>query len=415
MINIPKGVKDVLPSESYKWQKVRKVIEKLQKQYNLKEISTPEFEHTELFVRGVGESSDIVNKEMYTFLDKGNRSITLKPEGTAGVARSFVENGLFNDTMPLKMWYLSHCFRYEKPQEGRLRQHTQFGVEMYGADTPMANAEILLIATSYFKEFGINPVVHINDLGCPDCKKAYIETLKKYIKPHLNELCPDCQRRYTQNPLRLLDCKVNECKEVLKDVPLINDYLCDDCKNNFNELIKILDSLNINYEINPKLVRGLDYYTNLVFEFIDNDKKMGQNALGAGGRYNNLVEELGGKSTPVVGFGLGVERLLVYLEKKGVEIENPSKVDVYIAKATDNMVCVLQLAEILRKQGYSVETDLVGRSLKAQFKYADKLHAKYVIVIGDDEIAKGEVVVKNMANGEQKSVKIKDIVKELEV
>ena len=415
MINIPKGVKDVLPSESYKWQKVRKVIEKLQKQYNLKEISTPEFEHTELFVRGVGESSDIVNKEMYTFLDKGNRSITLKPEGTAGVARSFVENGLFNDTMPLKMWYLSHCFRYEKPQEGRLRQHTQFGVEMYGADTPMANAEILLIATSYFKEFGIDPVVHINDLGCPDCKKAYIETLKKYIKPNLDKLCPDCQRRFNQNPLRLLDCKVSECKEILKDAPLINSCLCDTCNNNFNELINILDSLNINYEVNPKLVRGLDYYTNLVFEFVDNDKKMGQNALGGGGRYNNLVQELGGKATPVVGFGLGVERLLLYLEKKGIVIDNPNKVDVYIAKATDNNLYVLALAEKLRKTGFAVETDLVGRSLKAQFKYADKLSAKYVIVIGDDEISNGEVVVKNMQNGEQKSVKVSNLLKELDV
>ena len=234
MINIPKGVKDVLPSESYKWQKVREVIYSLQEKYNLKEISTPEFEHTELFVRGVGESSDIVNKEMYTFLDKGNRSITLKPEGTAGVARSFVENGLFNETMPLKMWYLSHCFRYEKPQEGRLRQHTQVGVEMYGADTPMANAEILLIATSYFKAFGINPVVHINDLGCPDCKKAYVEKLKSFIKPHLSKLCPDCQRRFTQNPLRLLDCKVSECKEILKNAPLMDSCLCDSCTSNFN-------------------------------------------------------------------------------------------------------------------------------------------------------------------------------------
>lgn len=413
MINIPKGVKDILPSDSYKWQRVREVIYKLQKQYNLKEISTPEFEHTELFVRGVGESSDIVNKEMYTFLDKGNRSMTLKPEGTAGVARSFVENGLFNDTMPLKMWYLSHCFRYEKPQEGRLRQHTQFGVELYGADTPMANAEILLIATSYFKEFGINPIVHINDLGCPDCKKAYVDTLKKFIKPHLENLCPDCQRRYNQNPLRLLDCKVESCKHILKDAPLISSCLCDSCSSNFAELQKILKTLDVNYEVNPKLVRGLDYYTNLVFEFVDNDKKMGQNALGGGGRYNNLVAELGGKSTPVIGFGLGVERLLLYLEKKGIEIPNPNKVDVYIAKATDNSIYVLSFAEHLRKAGYSVETDIVGRSLKAQFKYADKLKSNYVIVIGDDEIEKQEVMLKNMVTGEQKSVKISNILKEL--
>lgn len=413
MINIPKGVKDVLPSESYKWQKVRQVIADLQQQYNLKEISTPEFEHTELFVRGVGESSDIVNKEMYTFLDKGNRSMTLKPEGTAGVARSFVENGMFNETMPLKMWYLSHCFRYEKPQEGRLRQHTQFGVEMYGADTPMANAEVLLIATSYFKAFGIDPVVHINDLGCPECKKAYIEKLKAFIKPHLDNLCPDCQRRYSQNPLRLLDCKVPECKEVLKDAPLINDCLCDNCRGNFNELQAILKDLNINYEVNPKLVRGLDYYTNLVFEFVDNDKKMGQNALGGGGRYNNLITELGGKPTPVIGFGLGVERLLLYLEKKGIVIENPQKVDIYIAKATENNIYLLRLSETLRKQGFAVETDIVGRSLKAQFKYADKINARYVAVVGDDEISNNQVTLKNMLTGEQSLVDIDKLAEKL--
>lgn len=414
MINIPKGTKDILPSESYKWQRVREIITKLQNRYNLKEISTPEFENTELFVRGVGDSSDVVNKEMYTFLDKGNRSITLKPEGTAGVARSFIENGMFNDTLPLKMWYLSHCFRYEKPQEGRLRQHTQFGVEVYGANTPMSNAETLLIATNFYRELGINPTVSINDLGCENCKKAYIETLKEYIRPYLNDLCPDCQRRFNQNPLRLLDCKVSECKEILKNAPLISDYLCDDCKSEFSTLLGILDDLGINYQVDPKLVRGLDYYTNLVFEFVDNDKKMGQNALGAGGRYNNLVEQLGGKPTPVIGFGIGIERVLLYLEKKGITIENPNKVDIYIAKATDDNKCILRLAESLRNNGYCVETDIVGRSLKAQFKYADKLQARYVIVVGDDEIAKNEVMLKDMSTGEQKSIAIDKLLEELE-
>lgn len=413
MINIPKGTRDILPSESYKWQRVREIITKLQNRYNLKEISTPEFENTELFVRGVGDSSDVVNKEMYTFLDKGNRSITLKPEGTAGVARSFIENGLFNDTLPLKMWYLSHCFRYEKPQEGRLRQHTQFGVEVYGANTPMSNAEILLIATNFYKELGINPTVSINDLGCEKCKKAYIETLKEYIRPYLNDLCPDCQRRFNQNPLRLLDCKVPECKEILKNAPLISNCLCDDCKSEFSTLLGILDDLGINYQVDPKLVRGLDYYTNLVFEFVDNDKKMGQNALGGGGRYNNLIEQLGGKPTPVIGFGLGIERVLLYLEKKGITIENPNKVDIYIAKATDDNKCILQLAENLRNNGYCVETDIVGRSLKAQFKYADKLQARYCIVVGDDEIAKNEVVLKDMSTGGQKSVAIDKLLEEL--
>ncbi len=413
MINIPKGTKDILPSESYKWQRIREIITKLQNRYNLKEISTPEFENTELFVRGVGDSSDVVNKEMYTFLDKGNRSITLKPEGTAGVARSFIENGMFNDTLPLKMWYLSHCFRYEKPQEGRLRQHTQFGVEVYGANTPMSNAETLLIATNFYRELGINPTVSINDLGCEKCKKAYIETLKEYIRPYLNDLCPDCQRRFNQNPLRLLDCKVPECKEILKNAPLISNCLCDDCKSEFSTLLGILDDLGVNYQVDPKLVRGLDYYTNLVFEFVDNDKKMGQNALGGGGRYNNLIEQLGGKPTPVIGFGLGIERILLYLEKKGIAIENPNKVDIYIAKATDDNKHILRLAENLRDNGYCVETDIVGRSLKAQFKYADKLQARYCIVVGDDEIARNEVMLKDMSTGEQKSVAIDKLLEEL--
>lgn len=409
MINIPKGTKDVLPSESYKWQKVQEVAYDLARKYNLKEIRTPMFEHTELFVRGVGESSDIVNKEMYTFLDKGGRSITLKPEGTAGVARSFIENGLFNETMPLKMFYITPCFRYERPQAGRLRQHHQFGLEVYGSNSVLAEVESIMIATEFYRAFGINPTVSINNLGCADCRKKYIEIIKEYVKPHLSEMCDDCNRRYKQNPLRMLDCKSEECKAILKDIPSIEDCLCDECKEHFDHLQRLLSVEEINFRVDPKLVRGIDYYTNIVFEFVDDDKKLGQNALGGGGRYNNLIEELGGKSTPVIGFGIGIERLLLYLENKGIEIENPNKVDIYIASATQNDEFVVSLAKALRDKGYCVEMDLMLRSLKAQFKYADKLDVRYVITVGDDEINNKVFTVKNMQTGVQKQVRQKEI------
>lgn len=409
MINIPKGTKDILPSESYKWQKVQEVAYELARKYNLKEIRTPMFEHTELFVRGVGESSDIVNKEMYTFLDKGGRSITLKPEGTAGVARSFIENGLFNETMPLKMFYITPCFRYERPQAGRLRQHHQFGLEVYGSNSVLSEVETIMVATEFYRAFGINPTVSINNLGCAECRKKYVETIKEFVKPHLNKMCDDCNRRFKQNPLRMLDCKSEECKAILKDIPSIEDYLCDECKEHFDHLQKLLSVEEINFRVDPKLVRGIDYYTNIVFEFVDDDKKLGQNALGGGGRYNNLVEELGGKSTPVIGFGIGIERLLLYLENKGIAIENPNKVDIYIASATQNDEFVVSLAKALRDKGYCVEMDLMLRSLKAQFKYADKLNVRYVITVGDDEINNKVFTVKNMQTGVQEQVRQKEI------
>ena len=409
MINIPKGTKDVLPSESYKWQRVQEVVYDIAKKYNLKEIRTPVFEHTELFVRGVGESSDIVNKEMYTFLDKGERSITLKPEGTASVARSFIENGLHNEIMPLKMFYISPCFRYERPQAGRLRQHHQFGLEMYGSNTVLSEVETIMIATEFYKSFGINPTVRINNLGCAECRKKYVDIIKAFVKPYLPDMCEDCNRRYKQNPLRMLDCKSEDCQCILKNVPSIHDSLCDDCTEHFDHLQKLLSVQEINYVVDPKLVRGIDYYTNIVFEFLDDDKKLGQNALGGGGRYNNLVEELGGKPTPVIGFGIGIERLLLYLENKGIAIENPNNVDIYIASATNNDEFILSLAKALRDKGFCVEMDLMLRSLKSQFKYADKLNVKYVITIGDDEINNKVFTVKNMQTGEQSQVRQKEI------
>lgn len=409
MINIPKGTKDVLPSESYKWQKVQEVAYEIACKYNLKEIRTPMFEHTELFVRGVGEASDIVNKEMYTFLDKGERSITLKPEGTAGVARSFIENGLFNETMPLKMFYITPCFRYERPQSGRLRQHHQFGLEMYGSNSVLSEVETIMIATEFYRAFGVNPTVNINNLGCSDCRKKYIEIIREYVKPHLSDMCEDCNRRYKQNPLRMLDCKSEECKAILRDIPSIEDCLCDECKEHFDHLQRLLAVQEINFRVDPKLVRGIDYYTNIVFEFVDDDKKLGQNALGGGGRYNNLISELGGKPTPVIGFGIGIERLLLYLENKGITLEDKNKVDIYIASATQNDEFVVSLAKALRDKGYCVEMDLMLRSLKAQFKYADKLGVKYVITVGDDEINNKVFAVRNMEKGTQETVRQKEI------
>lgn len=411
MINIPKGTKDILPNESYKWQKVREVIREIKKKYNLKEISTPVFEHTELFVRGVGESSDIVNKEMYTFKDKGDRSITLKPEGTAGAVRSFVENGLYNDALPLKMFYITPCFRYERPQAGRLRQHTQFGVELFGPDSSMADAEVIGIMHDFYSSFGINPTFKINNLGCSECNARYKSVLKNYLAPKLDKLCPDCQRRFNQNPLRVLDCKVDSCKKLLADAPTVADVLCDACKERTNELVSLLSSQGINYQLDKNLVRGLDYYTGIVFEVVDIDKELGQNALGGGGRYNNLVEELGGKSTPVVGFGIGIERLLLYLESKNLNIKDEYRVDFYIASLTDNKPYIINLVKKFRDMGFGVETDLMGRSLKAQFKYADKLNAKYVLTIGDNEIENNIVAFKDMQTGIQETIKTDELIK----
>jgi len=401
MINIPKGTKDMLPKDAYKWAEVRKVVNDIARRFNLKEISTPVFESTDLFVRSDGDSSDIVNKEMYTFLDKGNRSITLKPEGTAGVVRSYIENGLGNDILPVKLFYITPCYRYEKPQAGRLREHHQFGCELFGANSLASDVEAVLIAYEFYRSFGIEPVIHINFLGCSDCKAKYRELLKEFVNPHLSEMCDDCHNRYETNPLRILDCKSPICKDILKEAPVLTECLCEHCSTKFEDFKKMLNSFGINYEVDPKLVRGLDYYTDLVFEFVDEDKVLGRNALGGGGRYDGLVESLGGKQTPVVGFGIGIERLLLYLESKGIEIPFKDEIDIYVASNTEDEHYIIKFVNSLRKKGYSVESNLIGRSLKSQFKYADKINAKYVITIGDDEISENKVSIKNMQTGNQ--------------
>ena len=411
MINIPKGTKDVLPQESYKWHYVEKVVKDVAKSFNIKEIRTPVFEHTELFLRGVGDTTDIVNKEMYTFLDKGERSITLKPEGTAGVARSFIENALYNNPQPTKMFYITPVFRYEKPQAGRLREHHQFGIEYYGSYSYMADVEVMMVAKSIFDKLGIkNLTLNINSIGCPECRKRYNVALKEYFGSKLDELCETCRERFEKNPLRILDCKVEHCKEIAAKAPIVLDYLCDECRAHHENVIKELDKLKIDYVVNPHIVRGLDYYTRTVFEFVSNNIGA-QGTVCGGGRYNNLVEEVGGKPTPAVGFGMGLERLILTLESLGLSVGEEEVPDLYIIPMGDNAKdIVMQLAQSLRSAGVSTDIDLMDRSFKAQLKYADKISAKNLIVLGDDEIQNNKVNVKNMSSGEQTSVDLDKLV-----
>ena len=397
----------MLPSEAYKWHYVERIARATAANFGFKEIRTPMFEHTELFLRGVGETTDIVTKEMYTFDDKGGRSMTLRPEGTAGVARCFIENGLQQGVMPMKAYYLASAFRYEKPQSGRLREHHQFGVECFGSDSPAADAEIITLADTFLRNVGLTSLeLNLNSIGCPTCRAKFNAALKQYIGENLHNMCGQCQTRFDKNPLRILDCKEEKCKAITKNAPSILDFLCDDCKAHFKEVQRILTELGIKFVVNPGIMRGLDYYTRTVFEFVSTDIGA-QGTVCGGGRYNNLVEEVGGKPTPAVGFGLGLERLLLVLENTNCLKAEEERIDYYFAPLGDNAKALCrELVYGLRKKGISAETDLMDRSVKAQMKYADKIGAKYVVVIGDDEIAKGVFSVKNMADGsvEEKNI-----------
>ena len=404
MINIPKGTKDVLPQDSYKWQFVESTAREIAGLFQLKEIRTPTFEHTELFQRGVGDTTDIVTKEMYTFKDKGDRSITLKPEGTAGAVRAFIENGLANGVLPAKMYYITPAFRYERPQAGRLREFHQFGVEIFGAKGAQTDAEAVVMADTLLKKLGLNVKLYINSIGCPTCRAAYNKALKEYFAERLGELCYDCKTRYEKNPLRLLDCKEENCRIINANAPSILDYLCDDCKAHFDEFKTCLSLAGVDYEIDPRIVRGLDYYTRSVFEFVSTSIGA-QGTVCAGGRYDGLIAELGGNPMPAVGFAAGIERLLMVMEQSGVVIPEPQKPTVYIAGMdAECRKKAFALAIALRKNGVLVEIDHMERSVKAQFKYADKLGAKYVAVIGGNELENGVMNVKNMADGTSESV-----------
>ena len=408
MINIPKGTKDVLPQDSYKWQYVESVARETAKLFNLKEIRTPTFEHTELFQRGVGDTTDIVTKEMYTFKDKGDRSITLKPEGTAGAVRAFIENGMYSGVLPAKMYYITPAFRYERPQAGRLREFHQFGVELFGAKSAQTDAEAIAVADTLLNKLGLQVKLYINSIGCPTCRAAYNTALKSFFAPHLDGLCYDCKTRFEKNPLRLLDCKEEGCKAVNKNAPSILDYLCEDCHNHFEEVKACLDLAGIKYEIDPRIVRGLDYYTRTVFEFVSSAIGA-QGTVCAGGRYDGLIEELGGNSVPAVGFAAGIERLLIVMEQTGVEIPDQSKPTVYIAGMdTECRKKAFELALALRKAGVLAEIDHMERSIKAQFKYADKIGARFVAVIGGNELSEGVMNVKNMSDGTSERVAFGD-------
>lgn len=406
MINIPKGTKDVLPDESYRWHYVEKIARDTADLYCLNEIRTPTFEHTELFLRGVGETTDVVNKEMYTFLDKGERSITLKPEGTAGVARSYIENGLHNSAMPLKMYYITPVFRYENPQKGRLREHHQFGVEIYGGKGADTDAEVISLAYSLLTKLGLSVELNLNSMGCPTCRGEYNKALKAYFADKKDKLCPTCRVRYEKNPLRILDCKEEGCKAMCKDAPKITDYLCDDCKAHFEKLKELLGAIGISYKVNPYIVRGLDYYTRTVFEFVTTALGS-QGTVCGGGRYDNLISSLGGQPTSGVGFGMGLERVLMLMDESGVKIPNPTPVTLYVAAMGEEAYAKgFALVTALRLKGVKAEIDHAGRGVKAQFKYADKIGAKYVVALGENELSSGKCTLKDMATGEGKEIGI---------
>ena len=405
-----KGTQDILPEEVYKNQFIEQTVLDIARKFGFREIRTPVFEHTELFLRGVGETTDVVQKEMYTFDDKGGRSITLRPEGTAGAVRAFLEHGLFNEALPQKFCYIINCYRYEKPQAGRWREFQQFGVEMLGAGAPAADAEVISLANEIFAFLGVEGLeLQLNSIGCPECRKNYHNALKEYFETKKDELCPTCLGRLEKNPMRILDCKSPVCSEIAKDAPAILDYICDDCSAHFESVKKYLDKMNIEYVVNPRIVRGLDYYTRTVFEFVSTQIGA-QGTVCGGGRYDGLVEELGGQHVPSLGFGMGTGRLLMLLEAQGIELPKPSGCDLYIAPMGENASYeAAAIVADLRAGGIGAQTDVVGRSLKAQMKYADKIGAKYTMVLGDDEIAQGKAKVKNMDNGETTEMELAEI------
>lgn len=415
MINIPKGTKDMLPEESYKWHFIEEAITDLAEGFNLKEIRTPVFESTELFARGVGETSDVVTKEMYTFEDKGGRSITLKPEGTAGAARMFIENGYASQPLPLKVYYKTPCYRYERPQAGRLREFHQFGVEYFGAAAPEADAELIFAASSFLDRLDITDArLKINSVGCKKCRGDYNVALKEYFKPHLNEMCADCRNRFEKNPMRILDCKEEACKKIVAGAPKITDYLCEECSDHFAKVRSLLDTLGLEYTVDPDIVRGLDYYTKTVFEFVT-DVIGAQGTICGGGRYDNLIEELGGGSVPALGFAVGIERLLITMEKAGVDFGDSFSCSVYFASADEvGRRKAFEISSGCRHGGFVAECDLMNRSLKAQLKYASKRGFMYCVVLGEDECNRGVAKVRRMeGHAEEKEVPMENILKHI--
>lgn len=404
----PKGTKDVTPYESYKWHYVENIMRKTADAYGYREIRTPGFEHTELFLRGVGDTTDVVQKEMYTFLDKGGRSITLKPEGTAGAARAFIEHGMFNDALPLKMYYFTPVYRYEKPQSGRLREHHQFGVEAFGGSEPTLDAEIILLALSVLSSCGLKGLkLNINSIGCPECRTKYNAALKEYFKGR--KLCETCQSRLDRNPMRILDCKDPDCGRDAENAPVILDYICDSCRAHFEKLKQLLDAMNVDYTVNPRIVRGLDYYTKTVFEIIAKTDD-GEITVCGGGRYDGLVRQLGDKDVCGIGFGMGIERLLMLMENQNLLPDAPAPFKAYVVSGENECPLAFKFVQTLRESGISAEGDHNNKSFKAQFKYAGKLNVPYVVIIGETEAQSGKYTLKDMANGTQNEYSGEEII-----
>lgn len=412
MIRVQKGTRDMLPQDAYKWHFIEEKIREISKLYGFYEIRTPIFEATELFLRGIGDTTDIVNKEMYTFNDKGNRSITLKPEGTAPVARSYIENNLSQEYNPAKMYYLTPVFRYERPQSGRLREHHQFGIEIFGSYSYLADLEVISLGYNLLKSLGITDVkLHVNNIGCAQCRVSFNEALTEYYKKHIDLLCPTCKDRLEKNPLRILDCKENACTTLNQNAPSIKDYLCSKCNKHKADLYKGLREINIDYIDNPNIVRGLDYYTGTVFEFISSSLGA-QSTVCGGGRYNNLVSQIGGPQVPAVGFGLGIERLIMVLEelKQYIGKREVPKIFIINVTAEEQLECY-RIAEIFRHKNVAVDTNILGRSVKSQMKYANKQNYQYVIVVGEEEIKTNTYTLKSMGDDSSFTGSISDILK----
>ncbi len=412
----PRGTCDILPEAAPHWKYIEKVAAETARNFGFSEIRTPVFEHTELFERGVGDTTDVVQKEMYTFLDKGERSITLRPEGTASVARAYLENSLYANPQPTKLFYNISCYRYEKPQAGRLREFHQFGCEAFGSPSPSLDAELITLVDTFLKKLGITDVsLYINSIGCPECRKKYNDALISYFKEHEETLCETCRKRLYTNPMRILDCKSPICKKVNEGAPVILDYICDDCSEHFNKVKETLDAVGISYTIDPYIVRGLDYYTKTVFEFVSTNIGS-QGTVCGGGRYDNLLRELDpSHDIPGIGFAIGIERLLLIMQAQGINFPEVSGPDIYVASLGED-IAVSKLVTELRRKGIYAECDHLGRSLKAQMKQADKQKALYSLVLGSEEVKNGSATLKNMQDGSTQNVNINntdDIIKVL--
>ncbi|WP_371369518.1 Histidine--tRNA ligase [Sporomusa rhizae] len=406
----PRGTRDILPDTSGYWQYVEKVLREVCRNFAYQEIRTPIFEHTELFLRGIGETTDIVEKEMYTFTDRGNRSITLRPENTASVVRSYLENKLYSGPQPSKLYYVGPMFRYDRPQAGRYRQFHQFGIEAIGAKGPAIDAEIISLAVEFLNKLGLNDLkLFINSVGCPNCRPVYRKKLQEFFQDKLTHLCSDCQSRYDRNPMRILDCKNEKCSELSDGAPHMVDCLCDECSSHFTGFKELLTAAGISFVINPRLVRGLDYYTKTAFE-IQYAPLGAQSAVCGGGRYDGLIAECGGQPTPGIGFAIGIERVLLALEKQELFPQITTAIDVFVAPlGIETQAAGFQILTDLRRAGLTADMDFMSRSLKAQMKYANKYPAKFVALIGEDELVQNKIMLKNMETGNQELINKSDL------